>query len=193
MDKIATQLAILSNLHETPHNSIIIQSYLIDRQSINSQQKFYMKQLALFLILISFTSCATIMHGTRQSVGIASNPSNASVWVDRVYTGNTPIIVEMSRKDNHIVRIELEGYQPYEAVFSRQVSGWVFGNIVFGGLIGLAVDAISGGLYKLTPEQVQAEMRSQNLVCNNPSTDSYIAVVMKPNPAWEKIGQLAVH
>lgn len=143
-----------------------------------------------FSTLTSLTGCATIMHGTRQSVGIASNPSDASIWVDRKYVGNTPMIVEMSRKDNHIVRIELQGYQPYEATFSRQISGWVFGNIVFGGVIGLAVDAISGGLYMLTPDQVQAELRSNHMAYSKKSNDSCILVVLEPNPSWKKIGNL---
>jgi hypothetical protein len=150
--------------------------------------------IALLLItstVTSLTSCATIMHGTRQTVGIASNPTNATVFVDQSYMGNTPIFVEMTRKDNHIVRIELAGYQPYEAVFSRQLSGWVFGNIVFGGVIGLAVDAISGGLYRLTPEQVEAEMRLNNIACNDESEEEpFFTIVLQPNPAWEKIGNL---
>lgn len=147
--------------------------------------------LLIFFALASLlTGCATIMHGTRQSVGIASNPTNANVWVDKNYAGNTPIVVEMSRKDNHIVRIELDGYQPYEATFSRQLSGWAFGNIVFGGFIGLAVDAVSGGLYMLTPDQIHAEMRSNNMAYSKKSNDSCIAVVLKPNPSWKKIGNL---
>jgi len=32
------------------------------------------------------------------------------------------------------------------------------GNIVFGELIGLAVDAMSGGLYNLTPTQISAQL-----------------------------------
>lgn len=140
--------------------------------------------------LTSLTSCATVMHGTRQSVGIASNPSQASVWVDRVYAGNTPLIVEMTRKDNHVVRIELEGYQPYEAVFSRHLSGWVFGNIIFGGVIGVAVDAISGGIYMLTPDQIQAELRANHIAYSKKSKDSYITIVLQPDPSWKKIDNL---
>lgn len=141
-------------------------------------------------VLSSLTSCATLMHGTYQSVGIASNPSNAYIWVDRNYVGNTPLIVGMSRNDNHIVRVELEGYQPYEVVFSKQLSGWVLGNIIFGGVIGLAVDAVSGAIYKLTPDQIQAELYSNNMSYSKKSNDSYIAVVLQPNPSWEKIGNL---
>lgn len=148
------------------------------------------KTTTLFLLLSSMlVSCATIMHGTHQSIGISSNPTNASLWLDRNYVGNTPLIIEMSRKDNHLLRIELEGYQPYEVTFTKEVSGWVFGNIVFGGVIGLAVDAISGGLYRLTPDQIQAEMRA--FTCG--PQDSYIGVVLKADPSWEKIGQLALN
>jgi len=143
-----------------------------------------------FSTLTSLTGCATIMHGSRQSVGISSNPSNASIWVDRTYVGNTPSIIELSRKDNHIVQIELEGYQSYEATFSKKLSGWVFGNIIFGGFIGLAVDAVTGGLYMLTPDQVQAEMRSNLIAYSKNSKDSYISIVLKPNPSWVKIGNL---
>ncbi len=141
-------------------------------------------------LLASMTSCATIMHGTRQSVGIASNPTDASVWVDRNFVGSTPIIVDMSRKDNHIVRLELEGYQPYEINFSRQLSGWVFGNIIFGGFIGLAVDAVSGGIYMLTPDQVQAELRGNSMAHSKNYKDSFITIVLEPNPSWKKIGNL---
>lgn len=141
-------------------------------------------------ILASLTSCATIIHGTRQSIGIASNPTNASVWVDKNYAGTTPMIVEMSRKDNHIVMIELDGFQPYEVIFSRQISGWALGNVVFGGVIGLAVDAISGGLYMLTPDQVQAELRANQMAYSKKSKDSYITIVLKPDPSWKKIGNL---
>ena len=75
--------------------------------------------LLSFSTLMSLTGCATMMQGTKQSVGIASNPSNACIWVDKAYAGNTPMIVELSRKDNHVVKIELDGYQPYEAIFKE--------------------------------------------------------------------------
>lgn len=102
------------------------------------------------------------------------------------------MIVEMSRKDNHLVTIALEGYLPYEINFSKKLSGWVFGNIVFGGFIGLAVDAVTGGLYKLTPEQVQVELRSNRMAYSKKSNESCVLVVLEANPSWEKVGNLLV-
>jgi len=45
-------------------------------------------------------------------------------------------------------------------------------------------------MYSLTPEQVQAELRSGNIVMSKQSDDSYIAIVMKPDPSWKKVGNL---
>src|SRR5256885_14019069 len=113
-------------------------------------------------------ACASIIHGTHQDVGISSNPTAAHVTVDGQQTGTTPVVAHLTRKDNHIVRLELPGYKPYEATLTRGVSGWVWGNIVFGGLIGLAVDAISGGMYKLTPEQLsRSEERRVGKECRS--------------------------
>jgi hypothetical protein len=51
------------------------------------------------------------------------------------------------------------------------------------------VDAASGGLYKLTPEQVAGELgkRSANAVTRE---GLYVRVVMAADPRWEKVGQL---
>jgi hypothetical protein len=52
--------------------------------------------------------------------------------------------------------MELPGYQPFEGTLTRNVSGWVFANLLFGGLIGIAVDAAGGGMYDLEPKQLTA-------------------------------------
>lgn len=151
-----------------------------------------MKNVVIPMLLIAaiLNSCATIVQGSHQSISISSNPTNAYIWVDRNYVGNTPLIVDMSRKDTHIVRIELPGYQAYEICLARKVNGWIFGNIIFGGVVGIAVDAITGAFYKLTPEQVMVDLRANGMGCTQEGNQTYIAVVLEPNPQWEKIGNL---
>lgn len=147
----------------------------------------------LFLVAISsclILGCATIIHGSKQDVGVSSSPTSANVIVDNQSMGQTPMTATLSRKDHHTVRIELEGYQLYETRLTRKASGWVFGNIIFGGIPGLIVDAITGGLYKLTPEQVEAELRKSETALIEKNSDIFISVVLQPDPGWEKIGQL---
>ncbi len=139
---------------------------------------------------ISLTGCATIMHGTTQPVGISSQPTGATVSIDGQLYGNTPVIASLKRKNNHIVNIELKGYEPYATTLTRQTSGWVFGNIILGGLIGLAVDAISGGLYELTPEQISVALRKGGVAMAPREDTLYMNVVMKVDPKWKKVAQL---
>lgn len=109
-------------------------------------------------LLLANSSCATIINGTTQKVGISSRPSGASVVVDEQPRGKTPVFVDLTRKDTHVVRIEMPGYDSAEIPLTRQTSGWVWGNILFGGLIGLVVDAASGALYRLNPEAVDVQL-----------------------------------
>jgi uncharacterized protein YceK len=144
--------------------------------------------LACGLVIVG---CATIMHGTTQGIGFASTPTGAAITVDNQTHGTTPTVVNLSRKDTHIVKIELAGYQPFETTITRSVSGWVWGNIVFGGLIGLAVDAISGGLYKLSPEQVQATLSKEGIGLLYKEDAMYFAVTLQPDPSWERVATLS--
>jgi hypothetical protein len=146
--------------------------------------------LTISIFLLFTQACGTIMQGTTQQVGISSNPSNASVTINGQNHGNTPMIIDLKRKDAHMVKIELDGYQPYETNLTRSTSGWVWGNIVFGGLIGLVVDASAGGMYKLTPEQIDSELRSAQAEALSNDDGLYIAVVLEADPSWEKIGSL---
>jgi len=97
------------------------------------------------LMVISFTSCASIIHGTKQKVDFSSIPSGAKVIIDEVEYGNTPTTVELkrigrlkgesSKKKEYQVKIELGGFYPYEIKIKRDMDGWFLGNIVLGELL----------------------------------------------------------
>ena len=85
--------------------------------------------------------------------------------------GQTPVAPDLKRMDKHIVRIELDGYEPYEFMIDRRVSGWVAGNILFGGLVGIAIDAITGSMYRLDPSEVDVVLGNATIVGNLDSLD----------------------
>jgi hypothetical protein len=147
--------------------------------------------LAAAAIAVAAGGCATIMQGTNQELSVASTPSGARVLVDGTEMGRTPYVASLKRKDKHVVRIEMDGYQPFELPIARATSGWVWGNIVFGGLPGLAIDAISGGLYKLKPEQVEATLAQSTAAVGEHGDVMVLAVVLRADPEWERIGGLA--
>jgi len=142
------------------------------------------------LTLLSLSGCATIIHGTKQEVGISSTPTGATVMIDDNDVGVTPVVSKLTRKKNHVVKIQLAGYQPFETTLTHSVSGWVWGNLAFGGLIGLVVDASSGGIYKLTPEQVEGALQSGHASATTTADGIYVVAVLKAQSDWVKVAQL---
>ncbi len=83
--------------------------------------------------------CATIMAGKTETVHINSEPQGVEVLVDgAAYT--TPVIVSLARDSDHYVNFP----NGQRVDITRHLEGAVFGNILFGGVIGLVVDAVSG-------------------------------------------------
>lgn len=146
--------------------------------------------LPLFIPALLLCSCATIVNGTYQKIGVSSSPTGASVMVDGIDVGKVPVILELKRKDDHMVRLTMDGYKPVDIPITCSVSGWVWGNILFGGIIGLAVDAATGGMYKLKPEQITGYMQSDKTGAVLEDDGIYVTVVLVPDPSWERIGYL---
>lgn len=152
----------------------------------------WIKFAGLALVLgVAGAACATLMQGTSQELSIGSSPTGARVLIDGAEAGKTPFVASLKRKDKHVVRLEMEGYKPYELALSRSTSGWVWGNLVFGGLPGLAIDAITGGLYKLKPEQVQATLDNATTAYGEDNDVIVVAVVLHSDPEWVQVGQLS--
>lgn len=151
-----------------------------------------MKKLKLLvgcLSLFLLGSCATIVSGSRQDVKFMSNPSNATIYVDDMPIGKTPLETKLARNKNYKVSIKLEGYHPYEIQITKKFNAWYLGNILFGGIIGLVVDPITGAIYQLTPKEVNAQLQ-QGTVFKSSKNDVYIAVSLKLDENWQKVGQL---
>ena len=114
-----------------------------------------------------FSGCATLIHGTTQTVSISSEPEGADVYEMGNNLGKTPIALELSRKKKfHSLVLKLDGYKDERVRITRVVSGSVAANILLfpvGALIGWGVDAASGAQWRLVPEEVFVEMKPAQL------------------------------
>lgn len=154
-----------------------------------------MKKISILLVTVVFlglTGCATIILGSRQSVGISSSPTSAKIFINDETVGVTPKTIDIKKSDakSFKVKLELDGYLPYETVLTRKTSGWIAGNILLGGIIGLAVDFATGGAYVLTPDQIQAELGKTTALMSNDKDTIRFFVTLEPKDDWIKIGQL---
>jgi hypothetical protein len=136
-----------------------------------------------------FSSCATIISGSKQNVSFASEPSSASVFIDEVEVGKTPFELKLERNNEHDVTIKLDGYQTYQTRLTKKFNAWYIGNILIGGIIGLIVDPITGAIYNLSPKEINAQMNA-NTAFNTSKNGVTIAVALNVDPNWQKVGQL---
>ena len=109
--------------------------------------------LTLTLALIT-VGCGAIFNGTRQTITAASSPAGAKVTADpAIGEFTTPASLSLERKNNYILRFELEGYRPATFNIDRRLqAGILVLDVLFTGLLGVVVDAATGAWYKLSPE-----------------------------------------
>lgn len=145
---------------------------------------------ATVLVALIFTSsCATIISGSRQVVKINSNPGSAKVYINEVEVGTTPVEKNLKRNQEYNILIKLDGYKSYETLLEKKFNAWYLGNILIGGVIGLVVDPITGAMYKLSPEELNANLEDK-MVFTTKGKDIYVTVSLDIDPEWEKVGQL---
>lgn len=128
-----------------------------------------LKNLAVAAALgasITTTGCATIVHSGPRSIPVQSVPPGAKVSIyDRdnhlVETNTTPFVASLTpsagyfKAQSYRLIFQMPGYSNSEVDLNSTVSGWYWGNLVFGGLIGmLAVDPATGAMFNLEPEKI---------------------------------------
>ncbi len=123
-----------------------------------------LKLFGLGLAAMSLGACASITKGTDQTIVINSNPSGADCSLNRAgvqiaQVNPTPGQVTVDKsKDDIVIDCALEGHKPAKHVAASQAEAMTAGNLVFGGLVGLAIDASSGAINKY-PSNVMVVMQ----------------------------------
>jgi hypothetical protein len=117
--------------------------------------------VALLLPMFFLTGCASIVGRDVFPVTINSNPDGANIAIKdengvKVYSGVTPTTVTLTAGESYFhaksynITFSKPGYKDQYVEVRATLSGWYFGNILFGGLIGmLIVDPITGKMWKL--------------------------------------------
>lgn len=125
--------------------------------------------VALVAAVSGLQGCASIVGDSRYPVAISSAPVGASFDItDKsgavVHSGTTPSTVTLRSGagyfsgQTYTLRFKKDGYPDKSITLNSRMSGWYWGNFVFGGLIGLlVVDPLTGAMYKL-PEAASADL-----------------------------------
>jgi hypothetical protein len=134
------------------------------------------KAIATSIAAFALSGCASMFNGQTQPVTITSVPEGADVSVtnaagEKIHVGQTPVTLTLKRGAGYFksevykISYSKAGYAPKELTITGSMSGWYFGNLLFGGLIGmLAVDPVTGAMYVLP------ETASQTLDADAPKS-----------------------
>lgn len=117
------------------------------------------KYLFLIIVLLLLESCATVINTTTQNVEIKTNPPNAKITIDGKKFGTSPQLVNLERGSNHVIKLDLEGYETYETQITRKISIWFWGNAFNGFIPGMIIDMFTGSMYNLLPESINVELQ----------------------------------
>ena len=115
------------------------------------------------VLIMSLTGCATVMTGKYQSIPVTSEPPGVKVRADTGETIVTPGKFNLMRNEEHTLMAECPGYEPQQLKLHNKAQGWVWGNILLGGGIGLIVDCVSGASDELIPKEVHFNFASPQL------------------------------
>lgn len=124
----------------------------------------YKKMTILIAALSALTGCASIVSGTHQPVSVHTGSATGAMcrlendkgtW----YVSNTPNTIVINRSFNDLrINCEKKGYQHSYKQVSSSTKPMVFGNIIFGGIIGAGVDVADGAAYSY-PSNIFVPMR----------------------------------
>ncbi len=139
--------------------------------------------------------CATIVSKSESPVRISSAPDGATVTiVDRyggaVFTGTTPATAVLKHGNGffqraiYTIRVEKPGYKQQQTVLQATVNGWYFGNIIFGGFLGLLiVDPATGAMYTLPQTDVQLTLEQASTWLSPPEGNELRVLNLDQVPA----------
>lgn len=117
--------------------------------------------VSISIFLIFSSSCASIVSKSLYPFTVNTDPSNATVVIEdsdgnEVFNGSAPAIIELKagkkffKRESYMVHVSHDGYKSTSFPVNFRVDGWYWGNLLFGGLIGmLIVDPATGAMYKL--------------------------------------------
>ena len=119
--------------------------------------------ITMVCLVVTLSGCATIVSGRNQELPVYSTPSGAIVTVGPMKQV-APATFNLDRRQGaYVVKVEMEGYESVEVKLKKGVNGWVFGNIVFGGIIGLVIDISTGASKKFIPDEIDVNLIEKSL------------------------------
>ena len=111
------------------------------------------------LVAGMLSGCATIFSGTEDAVTFDSTPQGATVMIDGLERGKTPVTLNVQRPGlftNKSIELKLEGYENRTFVLQKQLNSMAFLNLFNGA--GWLLDIVTGAITKYEPTNYSIDL-----------------------------------
>lgn len=117
----------------------------------------------LLASLMLFSSCSTIIQGSRQQVTIQSLTKDSKIYVDGEEKGKDNAMIRLKRNRNHAIAIKKDGYETKIINLEKQTqAGYIVADALLGltgfGLAWIIVDAATGSWFKFDQDAISVEL-----------------------------------
>lgn len=146
-------------------------------------KKVLKKSLLVLSIPAALSGCATIMGNNSYPVRISSNPAGAHVSVTNrnnkeIYKGSTPAQVKLNtggaylKKPQYKISLSAPGFADHTETIYFRLNGWYYGNLLFGGIVGmLIVDPVTGSMWKTDTQSISPTLTTSGTSQIGPSLE----------------------
>jgi len=154
------------------------------KKTKNKYMKRIFRTITFLAIVIIFTGCASIVSSGYTHLTVKSDPAGADIQIINrsgtpVFSGQTPATVLLKTgagffvSESYHVKFTMDGFAEKTTPVNCTLNGWYFGNIIFGGLIGmLFVDPATGAMYQLETNSIHENLSPALTVQGSKPDDS---------------------
>jgi len=122
----------------------------------------------LVATMLFMTSCGTLFTGTKDRITFNTNPPGATIYIDGVEQGVTPLTMKVKRSlSDKDVEFKLDGYETRLITLSKEFN--IVSVINLGNLLGWGIDALSGSVMKYDQKSYDITLKNKNTSMINPS------------------------
>lgn len=150
-------------------------------------KKLFYCALGVLVLCVINSGCASIMTGTKHSINVQCEPEDSKILINGA-VHKSPCSQDIERgiyatKKNKVVA-EKEGYKTCEFNPSGNLHPWFLGNIILGGLIGMAIDMGTGAVSSVEEKDIKMVLYEQR------PCDVYIRMRFgRADDKWIKYGE----
>ncbi|HEX8460638.1 MAG TPA: PEGA domain-containing protein [Segetibacter sp.] len=145
-------------------------------------RKIYLKTATVVLSLaLLFSNCASIVSKSNYPISIRTDPAGATVSITdkkgkEIFRGTSPATVTVKSgagffsKAEYQVRLSSPGFAEKIVPINFKLNGWYWGNIFFGGFVGmLIIDPATGAMWRVVDPVVYETLTKSTAVTKEPT------------------------